>query len=223
MNMNIIRPDFTPRIPGELPASAYGARGESARAAAAKAGPAAAAHADPAAARALERFGAPGQGKEAGFFAQRTIEFSAQLELKGSFELEDGRKVNFDLTVKVDARYQEAISAYGKTADPKAVEDFWSPEKTAKRIADFAESFLPAYSANHEGEGASDLLTKFFDLARAAIEKGFGEAKSTLGDLYGDPAEETRSLVMELLDAAQKRLAGAEAAPAPTDVDSIGA
>ena len=146
-------------------------------------------------------------------YAQRMAELHAQVQLKGAFELEDGTKVGFELKVKIDARMEQAQAAYAKSADPKAAEDYFSPERTAARIVDFAKGFLGAYRANHEGEEEPDVLKGFFELARAAVEKGFGAAKEALGSLYGDPAEKTRARVAELFDAAERELLD-RAAPA---------
>lgn len=142
-------------------------------------------------------------------WAQRTVELHAQFRLKGTFQADDGSTLSLDLAVKVDFKAEYAVGAYAKTADPATAEDHFSPEKTAARIVDFAKGFLGAYRANHEGEATDDVLANFFDLARAAIEKGFGEAREALGAAYGEPAEKTRTLVGQLLDAAERELRGA--------------
>ncbi len=157
-------------------------------------------------------------------YSQRSVELHVQFQLKGAFALEDGTKVGFELAVEIDARMEKAQAAYAKNADPKAVEDYFSPGRTAARIVEFAKSFLGAYRTNHEGEEEPNVLKGFFELARAAVEKGFGAAKEALGSLYGDPAEMTRARVAELFDAAERELLGkAEPAPAPTADPAQGA
>jgi hypothetical protein len=78
--------------------------------------------------------------------------------------------------------------------------EYWNAENTAQRIVDFATSFLSSF----EGEDKSE----FFKKIRAAIEEGFGQALSEMGELpsvVGKLADKTHSLVFEKLDAFEKQ------------------
>ncbi|WP_168188912.1 DUF5610 domain-containing protein [Thiomicrorhabdus sediminis] len=61
--------------------------------------------------------------------------------------------------------------------------DYWTPENTAKRIADGAIAFLPGFQrANPELEG-EELINHFLDVVGGGLTSGFDEARDILGDL----------------------------------------
>lgn len=143
-----------------------------------------------------------------GRFVSATIQQSVSFHLEAAFRGEDGRE--FQLTVDLEMKMQARIAAeaYGRQVPPPE-EEYWSPEKTSDRIVDFAMGFLGAFQENHSEESQEGQIGGFFDLARAAIEKGFGEAKDLLGALYGQPAEDTWALVQEKLDDRQQSMISA--------------
>ena len=77
--------------------------------------------------------------------------------------------------------------------------DYWSADKTAQRIVDFATSFLSAF------KGSGD---EFLSTMKDAIEKGFSQAKDISGDLpspIGKLVEKTHALVNDKIDAWAKQ------------------
>ena len=70
-----------------------------------------------------------------------------------------------------------------------AVPDYYSPEKTAGRIVNFALSF---YTGGDR--------TEFAEMVKDAVIKGFQEAGAALGGYLPQEALETFSLVMDALD-----------------------
>ncbi|HOD39199.1 MAG TPA: DUF5610 domain-containing protein [Candidatus Wallbacteria bacterium] len=140
-------------------------------------------------------------------FASSVIEGRVEYNLKAAFQTDSGQKINMELNVKVDFRFEQATAAYskGKTTQSDSGDEF-SPENTAKRIGNFAMGFLGAFQTNHAGQEKSDSLDGFFNLAKDAIAKGFDQAKNILGDLYGETGEKTYDLVMKFMDDAKNRL-----------------
>jgi hypothetical protein len=148
---------------------------------------------------------------KAAAFTSSTIEGRAEYNLKAAFQTEGGQNINLELNVKVNFKFEQASAAYSKNQKPKAdSNDEFSPENTAKRITDFAMAFLGAFQSKHADQSKNDALTGFFDLAKDAIAKGFDQAKTILGNLYGDTAKNTYDLVMKALDDKKTGLLGAD-------------
>jgi hypothetical protein len=148
---------------------------------------------------------------KAAAFTSSAIEGHVKYNLKAAFQTNNGDIIDFELNFKLDFKFEQASAAYAKNkkTDVSASDEF-SPEKTAKRISDFAMAFLPAFQSNHSGQAKNESLGGFFDLAKDAIAKGFEQAKNILGGLYGETAEKTHDLVKKLMDDAKNILLGAD-------------
>ncbi|HBC73972.1 MAG: hypothetical protein A2008_02145 [Candidatus Wallbacteria bacterium GWC2_49_35] len=147
-------------------------------------------------------------------FTSSTIEGRVEYSLKTAFQTEGGQNINLELNVKVDFKFEQATAAYSKNQKQQAeIDDYFSPEKTANRITDFAMAFLGAFQSNHADQTKNDALTGFFDLAKDAIAKGFDQAKNILGALYGEKAESTYDLVMKALDDKKTGMFGTDMSP----------
>lgn len=148
---------------------------------------------------------------KAAAFTSNTIEGRVEYNLKAAFQTKGGQNINLELNVKVDFKFEQASAAYSKNQKPKTdTNDEFSHENTAKRITDFAMGFLGAFQSSHADQTKNDALTGFFDLAKDAIAKGFDQAKTILGALYGETAENTYDLVMKALDDKKAGLLDAE-------------
>ena len=72
--------------------------------------------------------------------------------------------------------------------------EYWNAENTSQRIVDFATSF----SGMTESEGKD-----YYDLMKGAIEEGFSQARSMMGEMPGeisDLTNDTYNLTMQKLD-----------------------
>jgi hypothetical protein len=72
--------------------------------------------------------------------------------------------------------------------------EYWNAENTSQRIVDFATSFISMF------QGKDD---EFVSMIKDAIEKGFSEAKDTLGKLPDEVSglvNKTHALVMDKID-----------------------
>ena len=83
-----------------------------------------------------------------------------------------------------------------KTQESNEIEvpEYWNAENTSQRIVDFATSFFDSF----QGAGID-----FLNTIKAAIEKGFSEARGILGAVpksVSDLTDRTYELVMEKLD-----------------------
>jgi hypothetical protein len=83
----------------------------------------------------------------------------------------------------------------GKDIQAAKVPDYWNAENTSQRIVDFAMSF----------RGMAPELSdeEYIGQIRAAVQKGFGQAKSMLGDMPGPSAKlynDTYNLAMKKFD-----------------------
>jgi hypothetical protein len=79
-------------------------------------------------------------------------------------------------------------------ADELQVPEYWNAENTSQRIVDFALSFYGAHGENGQ---------EFYDKIKGAIDEGFKEARSILGELpegVSKLADSTYKLTMEKLD-----------------------
>lgn len=81
--------------------------------------------------------------------------------------------------------------------------DYFSPEKTAGRILDFALSFFPKSSMFEKGGDTEDARQSFADFIGKAIQKGFDEAGAALGklpDKVQDGVDKTHDIVFKGLE-----------------------
>lgn len=122
---------------------------------------------------------------------------------------------------KLDFNYVKAASGKGKNAslsdifglDPNKkvtaddlmakIKDYFSPKNTAGRIVDFATSFFPNSKYFKEGGDTEEARSKFADLMRDAVQKGFDQAMGTLGKVpkaVQDGIDETHRLTFEGID-----------------------
>jgi hypothetical protein len=93
------------------------------------------------------------------------------------------------------------------TATPKdflaQMEDYFSPEKTAGRIVDFATAFFPKSAAFKAGNDTEEARSEFAETMRAAIQKGFDQAMGVLGKVpkeVQDGIDKTHELTFKGLD-----------------------
>lgn len=116
--------------------------------------------------------------------------------------------------------FVEHETAIDEPVDESALEDYFSPEKTADRIVTFATNFLDAYLDNHNDETDREgTLAEFRELIEGAIDKGFDQAREMLGASLNEVGEgylqETRGIITVKLDDYFSRLTGSL-----TDVNS---
>jgi len=169
----------------------------------------------------VEMFSDPSKATE---FTSTTLEGHAEYNLKAAFKLDNGQSLNIDLQVKIDFKFQQATAAYGKNkkqTGQKADNNEFSPENTANRIGNFAMGFLPMFQSNHADQAKNDSVNGFFNLAKDAITKGFDQAKSILGGLYGEDATKTFDLVSKFLDDAKAKILGSDATEVKKDVPAV--
>lgn len=114
-----------------------------------------------------------------------------------------GLKANAETTLyileeKVNARLEAKLEA---EAPVEEADDYWSPERTAERIVNFALKFYEKFAdKNGESEGT---LTKFLDIVKGAIGEGIGEAEEILGTVSDETKstiQKTREKIDELLE-----------------------
>lgn len=90
----------------------------------------------------------------------------------------------------------------GETDLLAKLKEFFSPEKTAQRILDFALHFFPMSSYGKEGN-TEDTRQNFSDFIGKAIQTGFDQAFQILGTIPGEvksTADKTHDLVFQGLD-----------------------
>ncbi|HNW35315.1 MAG TPA: DUF5610 domain-containing protein [Candidatus Ozemobacteraceae bacterium] len=90
----------------------------------------------------------------------------------------------------------------GETDLLAKLKEFFSPEKTAQRILDFALHFFPMSSYGKEGN-TEDTRQNFSDFIGKAIQTGFDQAFQILGNIPGEvksTADKTHDLVFQGLD-----------------------
>ena len=61
------------------------------------------------------------------------------------------------------------------------LQDYFSPEKTAGRIVDFATAFFPMSEAYKKGGDTEESRKEFAEMMRKAVNKGFDQAQGALG------------------------------------------
>ncbi len=92
----------------------------------------------------------------------------------------------------------------GQKLDPmQQIMDFFSPEKTSRRILDFALSFFPSSKQFQESGDTGDARRNFADFIGKAIQKGFDQAQKILGKLpdgVQQDIDKTHDLVFDGLD-----------------------
>lgn len=123
------------------------------------------------------------------------------------------RQVNFSIKASFEflsytaGQVPPENGAGGDSAAPvdlmEQLREFFSPEKTAERILDFSLGFFPRSKAFKEGGDTEDSRNQFADVMRDAIQKGFDQALSMLGELPEETAQEideTHDLVFDGLD-----------------------
>ena len=132
-----------------------------------------------------------------------TIFKSTSFNLEAAFKDEMGNQINLSIDIDIKSKTQKAMDAYAKSIDDSKIDkrddDYYSPEKTAQRIVDFAAGFLNSFKTNHSEDKADKQINDFYNLALEAIDKGFSDAQDILGALYGEKAEKTQDITHELL------------------------
>jgi hypothetical protein len=68
-------------------------------------------------------------------------------------------------------------------------DDYWSPENTASRIVGFATKYWDHYAKKNGGE-SEEALDSFLSIVEGAINQGFGEASSIIGEANGGSVPE---------------------------------
>ncbi|WP_162299732.1 DUF5610 domain-containing protein [Marinospirillum perlucidum] len=91
------------------------------------------------------------------------------------------------------------------TAAVEGEEDYWSPERTAERIAVGATSYFETFKKQHPNLSEEELMDRYMAVIAPAIDRGFEEAKDILkgfkvydGEIEAN-AERTQELVHEKL------------------------
>ena len=142
------------------------------------------------------------QGKEGDAKAMRIFYQEAASAIEGALQKEFGDE-NFSLQALVD-----------KTSGIEGQEDYWSSENTAERIMIGATSYFETFKKQNPNLSEEELVEKYTNLIKPALEKGMGEAIEILkgfGAFEGhikDTVEETQRLVFEKLDAFRDRILG---------------
>lgn len=94
-------------------------------------------------------------------------------------------------------------SGAGRIDPMEKLQEYFSPEKTAERILDFALSFFPRSEAFQEGGDTVDARQQFADMMGEAVQKGFDQAMTELGSISEETQEgidKTHELVFSGLD-----------------------
>ena len=142
------------------------------------------------------------QGKEGDAKAMRIFYQEAASAIEGALKKELGDE-DFSLQKLID-----------KTSGIEGQEDYWSSENTAERIMIGATSYFETFKKQNPNLSEEELVEKYTNLIKPALEKGMGEAIEILkgfGAFEGhikDTVEETQRLVFEKLDAFRDRILG---------------
>ena len=142
------------------------------------------------------------QGKEGDSKAMRIFYQEASSAIEGALKKELGDE-DFSLQKLID-----------KTSGIEGQEDYWSSENTADRIMIGATSYFETFKKQNPNLSEEELVEKYTNLIKPALEKGMGEAIEILkgfGAFEGhikDTVEETQRLVFEKLDAFRDRILG---------------
>ena len=130
---------------------------------------------------------------EAGGFDYKETSFNIKLDLSyvkaagGKGGTEDiqkllGSATDFSSLINALGSGQKAQAAAPNPNDAMAnLKDYFSPEKTADRIVDFATAFFPNSDAFKAKGDTEEARSEFADVMRKAIQKGFDQAMGTLG------------------------------------------
>jgi len=140
-----------------------------------------------------------------------SAQFELNLSVTQMLQTANGVQMSqFDFSFKLDFQYFSASSgggnpfATGGTSSSKPsdiwakLQDYFSPEKTADRILDFATGFFGKSKEFREGGNTEEARGKFAELMKNAIGKGFAQAQSILGKLpetVQKTIDDTKSLV----------------------------
>lgn len=102
---------------------------------------------------------------------------------------------------KVNAKVEGKFKADGDGKDAEDDKDYWSPEKTAGRIVNFALKFYDKFAEKNGGESA-DTVDKFLGIVKGAIDEGIGQAQDVIGKASGGKVpEENQSVIAKTRDA----------------------
>ena len=167
-----------------------------------------------------------------------SLSITTQIEASGTITKEDGSTEAVMLSIgrTIDISYAEqviqtelgdsfanALSEAG--IDTQDLEDAlsgatdFSPEATAKRIVDFATSFLGAFKGNHLEQEGNAQIDGFSQLIKDAVDEGSKQSRDLLegiGRISSQVTEEvdrTYRLVMQGIDDFSDRERAALAAP----------
>lgn len=154
----------------------------------------------------------------AGDFEYKETSFSVKIDLNymkaaggSTKEITDALSGATDFNSLVDAlskhqtpKDQQTIPAEIKPEDfMNSLKDYFSPEKTADRIVDFATAFFPLSDSYKKGGDTEESREEFAEIMRKAIQKGFDQAMGTLGNVpknVQDGIDKTHELTFKGID-----------------------
>ena len=131
-------------------------------------------------------------------------------------------QIKAQLEKTVGLRREEGDPVKALPSDKASAEEivaFYSPENTAKRIADFATSFFSAYAESRPKASKDQNAEDFTTLITKAVQDGFDRAELVLGDFsklgeIGDNIKKTYDLVLqEIAHFREKFIAGNSSNP----------
>lgn len=134
----------------------------------------------------------------AGGFEYKETSFTVKIDLNymkaaggSTKEITDALSGATDFNSLVDALSKHQTPADQQTIPTEikpedfmnSLKDYFSPEKTADRIVDFATAFFPLSDQYKKGGDTEESREEFAEIMRKAIQKGFDQAMGTLGNV----------------------------------------
>jgi len=112
---------------------------------------------------------------------------------------------------KISETSETKINSTENNTDTKKMEsfeEFYSPDKVAERISDFARSLFPMWLEQNKKEGQADEQTieEFMDKVNKGVDEGFADAKKILKGAGKFNDEKTKSVFDQTYKATKKRL-----------------
>lgn len=162
------------------------------------------------------------------------LEVQVEYQILRSLDPKSGTET-FEINFRFEGVIEMAGDSSGEDISPlteseassssQAIWDYFSPEKTAERILDFALGFFPMSRHYKEGGDVEEARKAFADFIGNAIQKGFDEARRMLGPIaqtVEEHIDKTHTLVFDglkdFVTNGRKNPEGKSALPTLTDL-----